>query len=92
LLHLVGILSSRFTHDARSQEHKSSEMLCLVFGRVLPYAFKDCSFFTFNLPRTEDGGNTVLRNVLNTRPKAHRRMSENLNILPEVSLRLKDAA
>ena len=23
LLHLVGFLSSRFTHDARSQEHKS---------------------------------------------------------------------
>ena len=28
MLHLVGFLSSRFTHDARSQEHKTYYEVC----------------------------------------------------------------
>ena len=32
LLHLVGFLSSRFTHDARSQEHK---VINLVVGLLI---------------------------------------------------------
>jgi len=33
LLHLVGVLSSRFAHDARSQEHK--ETICLQLGGLV---------------------------------------------------------
>jgi len=29
-LYLVGFLSSRFTHDARSQEHKASTLNCFL--------------------------------------------------------------
>jgi len=39
LLHLVGILSSRFAHDARSQEHKNSQKRLVlqrkIFGILL---------------------------------------------------------
>ena len=42
MLHLVGFLSSRFTHDARSQEHKT----CLCIQPCSPSA-PDLSFFYY---------------------------------------------
>ena len=35
MLHLVGILSSRFAHDARSQEHKTFELIYSIFCALI---------------------------------------------------------
>jgi len=39
LLHLAGILSSRFAHDARSQEHKVEQVFIVKYFVFCAYVF-----------------------------------------------------